>query len=196
MLQRVELPVSVCQCFFQRALRSPSGLLRVPFGSSLNLNDGFQRALRSPSGLLRVPFGSSLNLNDGFQRALRSPSGLLRRPFGSRLSLNARINFFSCNSHNLSKGCTRRGQGASPRLSPLETTFEERCRQPLTLDARNTLISCRNENRSIFPHTPGFGCGKTQFSAAPRRSHHPHRRTGGKAPRSRSPHRRCATGIG
>ena len=38
--------------------------------------------------------------------------------FGSRLSLNARINFFSCNSHNLSKGCTRRGQGGD-RKAPL-----------------------------------------------------------------------------
>ena len=78
--RRVRIP---CEMSFELVPKGLSGRPLEPFGhsfgSSLSSNDGFQRALRSPSGLLRRPLTSEWFFIEGFRRGL---SGRPLHPFG------------------------------------------------------------------------------------------------------------------
>ncbi len=120
LLRSIHFSNSLYMIVYQRALRSPSGLLRsIHFSNSLYMIV-YQRALRSPSGLLRsIHFSNSLYMIV-YQRALRSPSGLLRVPFGSNL-----VCYESKNNQATIPttfiGCEPKGSKGRPE-SPLEVT--------------------------------------------------------------------------
>ncbi len=118
---------------------TPSHSLRKRLGF---LCKAFQRAFRSPSGLLRVPFGSGLLCYESRTKPEHSFRRDVKRwaPKGSRGRSESPLGSNTKDKQQFTDkvGCPKgsKGRGSSTRLSPLEVTPKTSNSLPIKLGAR------------------------------------------------------------